>query len=542
MASYAPPKHNITDHFNPLDFASKDDDKEGDALINIMAPPLIDQGIAFLKDDGKLHTSSNLVFDDNTNALQLNGSLNIAGPSTFSDSLLVKNALKHMKIGIESANMNSLTCTGPLAGCTLYDEYPLYVKASSTDSANPRVGISFQTSNFTVSYPPDADMVYQRLATSPPRGELQFNLTTSNSTRQKIMGIAHDKVEINKNLQVNGIQNISAKLGIGTTESLTLTPLSIFPHAVGEKLTLYDGGSATNYYGFGISAGNFNIHTDVAAEFAFYKGGKNGNGTQLLRIKNNGDLQVTKSLNVADTANLTKVTINGATPSLSRLTFNNDIEPKITFYSTDQINSSGFGTSSQSIGGVARHTFNAHVENDNAEFHWYSGGYNGIAGSSKQLMRLYWSGFYNRPQLYIGTGLSREYQLELEQDSAGKPGFSGYWTNSSDERIKENIENADLDICYNVVKNLPLKRFKFKDGIYEAQHINNDTFGLGFIAQDAQLYFPKSVSTRKLHGIEDCLTLNQDQIMKALYGTVQKLMQQVEGLQTEISELKKMAF
>ena len=157
-------------------------------------------------------------------------------------------------------------------------------------------------------------------------------------------------------------------------------------------------------------------------------------------------------------------------------------------------------------------------------------------------MRAYYSSYYNRPQVYIGAGASREYQLELEQDSAGKPGFGGAWTNTSDERIKEDIVFANLNVCYNVVKSLPLRRFKFKDGIYNPAYINNDTYGLGFIAQEAQQLFPKSVSQKNLHGISDCLTLNQDQIMKALYGTVQKLMQKVETLETELSELKKQVF
>ena len=52
----------------------------------------------------------------------------------------------------------------------------------------------------------------------------------------------------------------------------------------------------------------------------------------------------------------------------------------------------------------------------------------------------------------VGIGLSvPSYQLELSTDSAGKP-TSSNWSISSDMRLKENIEDANLDICYNDIK------------------------------------------------------------------------------------------
>ena len=41
-----------------------------------------------------------------------------------------------------------------------------------------------------------------------------------------------------------------------------------------------------------------------------------------------------------------------------------------------------------------------------------------------------------------------------------------------------------------------------------------------------------------MHGLEDCLTLNQDQITKALYGSVQLMQKKIESLETELSELR----
>lgn len=150
----------------------------------------------------------------------------------------------------------------------------------------------------------------------------------------------------------------------------------------------------------------------------------------------------------------------------------------------------------------------------------------------------------------IGT-ISPSYQLELSTDSAAKPSTST-WTISSDERLKENIEAADLDICYNAVKNIPLKRYKWKDEIYSAEQVA-DRSKIGWIAQDVQAVFPKAVNEHKFvynqvkdedgnvvseDSIDDCLSLNSDQIYAALFGAVQKLMGEVESLQGRIAELE----
>lgn len=150
----------------------------------------------------------------------------------------------------------------------------------------------------------------------------------------------------------------------------------------------------------------------------------------------------------------------------------------------------------------------------------------------------------------IGTS-SPSYQLQLSTDSAAKPSTST-WTVSSDERLKENIEAADLDICYNAVKSIPLKRYKWKDEIYSAEQVA-DRSKIGWIAQDVQAVFPKAVGQHKFvynqvkdeegnivfeDSIDDCLSLNSDQLYASLFGAVQKLMGEVESLQDRIAELE----
>lgn len=146
----------------------------------------------------------------------------------------------------------------------------------------------------------------------------------------------------------------------------------------------------------------------------------------------------------------------------------------------------------------------------------------------------------------IGIGLREpNYQLELSRDSAAKPATST-WTVASDERLKNNIENANTDICYDVVKYLPLKRYTWKQEIYSDDQVTDRT-KLGWIAQDVEKVFPKGVVKHTTSfvptsgipvTIEDCNTLNADQIYAALYGATQKLINVVEQQQEDIKNLK----
>jgi len=179
-------------------------------------------------------------------------------------------------------------------------------------------------------------------------------------------------------------------------------------------------------------------------------------------------------------------------------------------------------------------------------------------------------------RLLVGIIASPAHQLQVSTDSAGKPSTST-WTIVSDERIKEDIELADLDLCYEAIKAIPLKRYKWRDEIYTTEQVT-DRRKLGWIAQDVETVFPKAVGThdfkynqvfketiipaveeeldadgnvitpaqpeRTEQGdlisedvIEDCRNLNSDQIYAAMYGAVQKLMAKVETLETSNADL-----
>jgi hypothetical protein len=174
----------------------------------------------------------------------------------------------------------------------------------------------------------------------------------------------------------------------------------------------------------------------------------------------------------------------------------------------------------------------------------------------------------------IGTA-SPSAQLELSTDSAKKPS-TNTWTITSDQRLKTNITNADNNRCYEIVKQVPLKRYTWKGEVYSQEQVK-DRSKLGWIAQDVEEVFPKAVGTSRFaynqifedvitpeldsdgnavldeNGvaktktekrlvsedvIEDCKDLNSDQIYAAMYGTIQKLIEKVESLESKVAALE----
>lgn len=82
----------------------------------------------------------------------------------------------------------------------------------------------------------------------------------------------------------------NGNVGIGTTSQNTR--LSITPASVEPKITFFDNGDSANHYGLGVSGAQLNYHSySTNDDHVFYVGGKNGNGTELFRIKGNGLLQ-----------------------------------------------------------------------------------------------------------------------------------------------------------------------------------------------------------------------------------------------------------
>ena len=136
----------------------------------------------------------------------------------------------------------------------------------------------------------------------------------------------------------------------------------------------------------------------------------------------------------------------------------------------------------------------------------------------------------------VGLGtFSPAYQLDLSTDGARKL-TTTTWLTGSDQRIKTDIEPANLQTCYETVKALDLKYFKWNFPV-ETNIVPDDKHSLGFIAQEVKSVFPNAVSESNSFGYSDFLSLNTDQILKAMYGALKKTMSDVEELEIQAKSL-----
>jgi hypothetical protein len=133
----------------------------------------------------------------------------------------------------------------------------------------------------------------------------------------------------------------------------------------------------------------------------------------------------------------------------------------------------------------------------------------------------------------FGIGKSPGFQLELSTDAARKL-TTTTWLTGSDERIKTDIQSANLQTCYDTIKSIDLKYFKWNFPA-ESNVSVDDTHSLGFIAQDVKAMFPNAVFESNSYGFTDFLSLNTDQILKAMYGALRQTMADKEVLEENVN-------
>ena len=116
---------------------------------------------------------------------------------------------------------------------------------------------------------------------------------------------------------------------------------------------------------------------------------------------------------------------------------------------------------------------------------------------------------------------------------------SPQWSTVSDRRIKENIEKASYDKCYDTINKLELYRFNY---IKELNNNNKDKTQLGYIAQEVNDVFPKAVSSYEFNNtmlsIPDLLSIDVAQINYSLYGAVKKLIEINNNKEVRLKKLE----
>tara|TARA_B100000073_G_scaffold213724_1_gene177659 strand:+ start:2305 stop:7512 length:5208 start_codon:yes stop_codon:yes gene_type:complete len=132
---------------------------------------------------------------------------------------------------------------------------------------------------------------------------------------------------------------------------------------------------------------------------------------------------------------------------------------------------------------------------------------------------------------------SPTFDLEVTGTAAKTGG--GSWSSTSDRRLKENIQDANIDMCYDTVKSIPLRRFRWRDDLEGFSEYQKDKNVLGWIAQEVEEYMPKSINTiEEKYGIDDVKFLNNDQLYASMYGALQKAISKIESLEDELAKIK----
>ena len=152
----------------------------------------------------------------------------------------------------------------------------------------------------------------------------------------------------------------------------------------------------------------------------------------------------------------------------------------------------------------------------------------------------------NRPfffRQYTGAIGGASYNWDFNGGGSYNSANSTTWQQLSDHRVKEDIKKANLNICYDNVKNINLYRFKYIDGFKLGT--KHDKTQLGYIAQQVQEHFPKSVQRNKTRlddkrEIPDLASVDVSQVNFTLFGAVKQLIKVVEKQNKRIKKLEDM--
>jgi hypothetical protein len=151
-----------------------------------------------------------------------------------------------------------------------------------------------------------------------------------------------------------------------------------------------------------------------------------------------------------------------------------------------------------------------------------------VRGTAADANRDYKIGNYGAEFKVISStsGVDTDYIKITTAGAIFNPSGTASWNTGSDRRIKENIERASYDKCYENINKLELNRFNYIEGF---NTVSRDNKQLGFIAQEVYDIFPKAITSHRYYSdtlsIPNLLSIDISQINYSLYGAVKKLIE-----------------
>ncbi len=335
----------------------------------------------------------------------------------------------------------------------------------------------------------------------------------------------------------NSFTNAGTEIASINSSGINLNPpyvLNLGSASTRQMINLYGNGvSGAGNYGIGVQAGTTYFRSG-AGSFSWFKNGVHSDstndpgsgGTSLMSLNTAGGLSVAENLNAP---NGSVLCVNG-------------------FFSGASIQNSGTFTGnyvSVNSGQLGSVFLSRGLGTQGLSIQWNAASQYSINGQTvfingQGLGTGGWEWQAANSALTITNGamfLSQGGDLRINGANATKASGTT-WINPSDIRIKTDVTLADYDRCYEIMSNLDLKRYKYRDDIEKFDTSNmNDKTRLGWIAQEVELYYPKAIVESDQYGISNLKSLDVDQIYACMYGTIKKLIKENEDLKININEI-----
>jgi len=146
------------------------------------------------------------------------------------------------------------------------------------------------------------------------------------------------------------------------------------------------------------------------------------------------------------------------------------------------------------------------------------------------------SGTLRFPNMNNGITLDNRYN----DVSTRNLNYTGSLLNASDPALKEQIQAANLQRCYENLATIPLRTYSYSAAYQSTFHVR-DKKRLGFLTSEVSTIFPHSITPMPFEHAwapSTVNTLDLGQIKYSHLGATQSLMQQVSSMEAEVADLQ----